>query len=80
MTKFHIFLLLLLCANLLPADAQAKRIVGQQVRKPQVVKHHSSKNRRMAKHQHVVRHPVRPVVSARAAIAVDLFTGRTLYA
>jgi serine-type D-Ala-D-Ala endopeptidase (penicillin-binding protein 7) len=81
MAKFHILLFVLLCVSFLPALAQAKRVVHHHaVKHHRVVKHHVVKHRRAVKRHRVVRHVARPVVSARAAIALDLTTGRTLYA
>lgn len=81
MIKLHLVVVLLLCVSLMPAIAQAKRIVGEhRVKDHRVVKHSVSKRHRVVKRRRVVRQAVRPVVSARAAVAVDLSTGRTLYA
>ncbi|GAB5101137.1 serine hydrolase [Caballeronia sp. HLA56] len=78
MAKFHLFLFVLLLASFFPAAVQAKRIV-QHIARHHINKHHLSG-------QHVGKQHVRkkrnhqPLVRSRAAVALDLTTGRTLYA
>ena len=69
MAKFHILLVVLLITCFLPMVAHAKRIVLQ------AAKHHHVVKRRAIK-----RKSYKPVVVSRAAIVLDLATGRTLYA
>ena len=72
MAKFHVLLVVLLIASLLPTVAHAKRNARH-------AKHHLVR-------RHVVkRHPIKrtflkPTISSRAAIVFDLATGHTLYA